>query len=117
MQWLKKLDPDDNQHDIYHEIDKDDDDGSDKKEEKPQPQTMEPNENERNVVINQTRIASELRRLQPFNNLGMLKIERENANLCFFAPENLYDYDTPKTFQEAWNHEDPAKQENWRQVI
>ncbi len=112
VRWLNTMDPGDNQFEIYHEIDKDDDDDYNKKEEKPQPQTIESNKNERNVVVNRARITPELRRLQTFNNPGRLEIEGENANLCFFVPKIVENDDTPTTFQEAWNHEDPTKREN-----
>ncbi len=122
VRWLNTLDPSDEEEDIYHDINIDDEESkrmerAPEPQEEPEPPIQATEEIKRNKASNQPRMAPELRKLQAFNNPGRLEIEGKNANLCFFVPEIVEKDDTPTSFQEAWNHEDPTKCEKWRQAI
>ncbi len=81
VRWLNTLEPGDNIHDSFHNVNIDDDDYK-RIEKEPAPPLQATGENERKVASNQPCMAQELRILQAFNNPLRLEIEGDNSNLC-----------------------------------
>ena len=74
-------------------------------------------ETEKGEELPSFHFSRELKGLADYNNLG----RKELSNFCFLIGSKVKTMinvdDEPKTFQEAWWHEDPIEREAWRKAI